>query len=268
MCLILVAYRASAEYPLVIAANRDEAYARPALPADRWSDCPRVYGGRDLQAGGGWLALSTDGRYAALTNFRQGGTRDAALRTRGELVANYLCGNGEPSAYMENVRQHGDEYNGFSLLAGDAQSLCFYSNRGNGVRRVAPGVHGLSNHLLDEPWPKVINGVASLESWLALSTECLVGRLYGYLADRSVAPDHLLPSTGVDMQRERDLSAAFIAAEQYGTRASSVIVVRADGAAFFGERGFGPNGVLLYSKELRFSMAGAGTSRDEVSRLP
>lgn len=268
MCLILVAYRASADYPLVIAANRDEAYTRPALSADRWSDCPHVYGGRDLQAGGAWLAVSVDGRYAALTNFRQGGARDPALRTRGELVANYVCGNAAPSAYLENVQHDGARYNGFSMLAGDAQDLYFYSNRGNGIRRVTPGVHGLSNHLLDEPWPKVINGIASLESWLALSVERLVDKLYEYLADRTVAPDHLLPSTGVDAQRERELSAAFIADEHYGTRASSVIVVRADGGVFFGERAFGPNGVALYSKALRFSMAGAEASRDEVSRLP
>lgn len=275
MCLILVAYRACAEYPLVIAANRDEAYSRPALPADRWSDCPRVYGGRDLQAGGAWLALSVDGRYAALTNYREGGVRNPALRTRGELVANYLCGNVAPSAFLESVQRHCEEYNGYSMLAGDAQDLYFHSNRSNGIRRVTPGVHGLSNHLLDEPWPKVINGVASLESWLTLDVEDLAGRLYEYLGDRTIAPDHLLPSTGVDARRERELSAAFIAAEHYGTRASSVIVVRADGEVHFGERAFGPHGAALYSKTLRFRMgevnapaSSAGTSPDGVCRLP
>jgi uncharacterized protein with NRDE domain len=276
MCLILVAYRASPDYPLVIAANRDEAYARPALPLERWSDCPRVYGGRDLQAGGAWLALSLDGRYAALTNFRQGGSRDPALRTRGELVASYVSGNAAPSDYLAGAQQHAAEYNGFSMLAGDVRDLYFYSNRGNGIRGVTPGVHGLSNHLLDEPWPKVINGIASLESWLSLEVEPLAGRLYDYLADRTVAPDHLLPATGVDAQRERELSAAFIAAEHYGTRASSVVIVRADGQVYFGERAFGPYGAALYSKELRLTMDGlsaaaapvAASSRGEVSRLP
>lgn len=272
MCLILVAYRACTEYPLVIAANRDEAYSRPALPADRWTDCPRIYGGRDLEAGGTWLGISLDGRYAALTNFRQGGARDATLRSRGELVASYLRADTAPSSYMESVQQRAAQYNGFSMLAGDGRDLYFYSNRGNGIRRVTPGVHGLSNHLLDEPWPKVINGTAALQSWLGLDTGPLAANLYRFLADRTTAPDHLLPSTGVDAQRERELSAAFIAAEQYGTRASSVIIVRADGEIFFGERAFGPRGAPLYSKEARLRIeapgatACAASSPDEVSR--
>lgn len=257
MCLILVAHKACSRYPLVIAANRDESYARPALPLDRWDDAPRVYGGRDLQAGGGWLALALGGRFAALTNFRQGGARDASLRTRGELVARYVCGDAAPAAYLADVARHGDRYNGFSMLAGDMQDLCFYSNRGRGVQRVAPGVHGLSNHLLDEPWPKVVNGIASVQAWLALGREALTERLYAYLADRTVAPDALLPSTGVDVQRERELSAAFIAAEHYGTRASSVIVVSAGGDVYFGERAFGPHGALLYAKELRLTLDAA-----------
>jgi uncharacterized protein with NRDE domain len=254
MCLILVAYRASSEYPLVIAANRDEAYSRPALPVDRWSECPRVYGGRDVQAGGAWLGLALNGRYAALTNFRQGGTTDAALRSRGELVADYLCGDVPPASYLETAQRRGTQYNGFSMLAGDARDLYFYSNRGAGVSRVKPGVHGLSNHLLDEPWPKVINGIASLESWIVLDLENLADRLYGYLADRTVAPDDLLPSTGVDAHRERTLSAAFIADGRYGTRASSVVIVRSNGEAYFGERAFGPHGTPLYSKALRLRM--------------
>ncbi|MGE5524816.1 MAG: NRDE family protein [Rhodospirillaceae bacterium] len=275
MCLILISYRASAQYPLVIAANRDEAYSRPALPADRWSDCPSVYGGRDLQAGGAWLAVSETGRYAALTNFRQGGVRDPGLRSRGELVADYLCGTTMPGAYLDNVRQRASEYNGFSMLAGDAQDLYFYSNRGNGLQRVSPGIHGLSNHLLDEPWPKVVNGVAALESWLALDVEPLAARLYEYLGDRTIAPDHLLPSTGVDAQRERQLSAAFIADERYGTRTSSVIIVCADGDVYFGERAFGTRGAYLYDKTVRFRIRGlsaaAGSAtpfHGEVSRLP
>lgn len=271
MCLILVAYRASGRYPLVIAANRDEAYARPALPADRWSDCPRVYGGRDLEAGGAWLGCAVDGRYAALTNFRQGGTRDAALRSRGELVAGYLCADATPADYLEQARRRDAHYNGYSMLAGDARDLYFHSNRGNGVTRVTPGVHGLSNHLLDEPWPKVTTGIARLESWLALEVEPLAERLFDYLADRTTAPDHLLPSTGVEPQRERELSAAFIAAAHYGTRASTVIIVRSDGACHFAERAFGPHGVPLYSKVLNFTAAvspAAAPSRGEEYRLP
>jgi uncharacterized protein with NRDE domain len=199
--------------------------------------------------------------------------RDDRLRTRGELVAGYLKGDASPRRYAEDVSRRGRDYNGFSLLAGDARDLYFYSNRGDGAQRVARGVHGLSNHLLDEPWRKVTAGTAALASWLTLDVEALAENLYAYLADRSVAPEHMLPSTGVDLERERELSAAFIAAERYGTRASSVIVVRADGAAYFGERGFGPHGVPLYARTMRFVTAIRGwdaeeSSRGEVSPLP
>lgn len=272
MCLILVAYRACERYPIVIAANRDESYSRPALPLDRWSDCPRVYGGRDLDAGGGWLGYATNGRYAALTNFRQGGQRDLTLRSRGELVAGYLCGDVPPAEYLEQARRRDAHYNGYSMLAGDARELYFHSNRGNGVARVTPGVHGLSNHLLDEPWPKVTLGVARLASWLTLDVEPLAEHLYGYLSDRTTAPDHLLPATGVEPQRERELSAAFIAAAQYGTRASSVVIVRSDGEVYFGERGFGPHGAPLYAKAATFCadgvIAAATPSRGEEFPLP
>lgn len=254
MCLILVAHRACPEYPLVIAANRDEAYSRDALPADWWKDCAQVYGGRDAVAGGAWLALAMNGRYAAVTNYRQGGARDAALRTRGELVRDYLCGERDPFEYMQDVHGRGGSYNGFSLLSGDRDRLYFLSNRGNGVTMVTPGVHGLSNHLLDEPWPKVVNGTRYLQEWLSLPEDTLAARLYGYLADRTTAPDDLLPSTGVDAQRERTLSAAFIADEQYGTRASTVIIVHASGEAYFGERGFGPEGRPLYVREQRLRL--------------
>jgi len=268
MCLILVAHRACPEYPLVIAANRDEAYSRDALPAGWWKDCPQVYGGRDAVAGGAWLGLAMNGRYAAVTNYRQGGVRDTALRSRGELVRDYLCGERDPVEYMQDVYRRGHAYNGFSLLAGDRDRLYFLSNRGNGVAAVTPGVHGLSNHLLDEPWPKVVNGTRCLQEWLSLPEATLAARLYEFLADRTTAPDDLLPSTGVDAQRERELSAAFIANERYGTRASTVIIVHASGKVYFGEQGFGPQGRPLYVEEQRLRLhagayaerAGAGAS--------
>ena len=255
MCLILIAYRAHPDYPLVIAANRDEAYARPALPADFWKEHPAVYGGRDLEAGGTWLGITTTGRFAALTNYRQGTTRDPALRSRGELVSRFLCSDMRALDYVQAMQPHGDEYNGYSMLAGDLDALYFLSNRGNGVSSVAPGVHGLSNHLLDEPWPKVVKGTQALESWIGLPDIDLATRLFALLADRTTAPDAMLPATGIELQRERELSAAFIAAERYGTRACSVAIVRATGDVLFGERAFGPQGRLLYAKEERFRLS-------------
>jgi uncharacterized protein with NRDE domain len=255
MCLILVAHRACARYPLVIAANRDEAYARPALPADRWADAPQVYGGRDALAGGAWLALSLAGRYAAVTNFRQGGTRNASLKSRGELVGRFVQGSASPHDYAEAVHAQGSGYNGFSLLVGDFSELYFASNRGNGLVRVTPGVHGLSNHLLDEPWPKVVKGIELLSSSLHLAPAALADALYAFLADRTPAPDAMLPSTGIARERERELSAAFVASARYGTRASTVIVVDANGKVRYSEKGYGPNGAPLYGNDAALQLA-------------
>lgn len=272
MCLILIAHRASARYPLVIAANRDEAYARPALPAGAWSDCPDIVGGRDLEAGGTWMALSRTGRFAALTNFRQGGTRDASLRSRGALVAGYLASDVAPQAYLQATTRDDGCYNGYSLLAGDHTGLWFHSNRGNGVAAVAPGVHGLSNHLLDEPWPKVTEGVAVLEQALTLDVAPLMARLFLQLSDRTPAPAHALPATGIAPERERELSASFIAAPRYGTRASTVIVVAADGRVDFAERTFGPQGMFQGEQRLSFTLEASpvppAASRDVECPLP
>lgn len=268
MCLILFAHRAHPRYPLIVAANRDEAYARPALPAAPWTDHADVYGGRDLEAGGTWMALTRTGRFAALTNFRQGIGRDPGRRSRGEIVSGYLTGTVAAPDYLGPLRAHDDAYNGYSVLAGDLESLYFHSNRGNGVTAVAPGVHGLSNHLLDEPWPKVTAGMAVLASALALDRDAMLERLFAQLADRRQAPDPHLPSTGIDPQRERELSATFIAAERYGTRASTVIVVDAQGEAYLEERSFGPGGVALGRARLAFTMTAGVSSRGAGCPLP
>jgi len=268
MCLILFAHRAHPRYPLVVAANRDEAYARPALPAAPWTDHPAVFGGRDLEAGGTWMALTGTGRFAALTNFRQGIGRDPGRRSRGDIVSGYVTGTAMAADYLDALRARDDAYNGYSVLAGDLTTLYFHSNRGNGVTAVAPGVHGLSNHLLDEPWPKVTAGMAVVASTLALDRETMVARLFEQLADRRQAPEPHLPSTGIDPQRERELSATFIAAERYGTRASTVMVVDEDGEAYLEERSFGPGGAALGRTQLTFRIATSMSSRGEGCPLP
>jgi uncharacterized protein with NRDE domain len=254
MCLILLATRAHPRFPLIVAANRDEAYARPAASAAFWSDHHGIYGGRDLEHGGTWLAVATSGRFAAITNYRQGQRFDDARLSRGGLARDYLAGNDEPERYLEALEAHRSDYRGFSLLAGTLHALFFYSNRAQGVQPIPPGVHGLSNRLLNEPWPKVLNGIAVLSSLLGSDETEIVDRLFELLADRTPAPDHLLPSTGIGRERERALSAAFVAAETYGTRASTVIVAGADGDTLYSERTFGPNGIALGRTEHRLQL--------------
>jgi uncharacterized protein with NRDE domain len=246
MCLILFAFQASTDYPLVVAANRDEAYTRPTAPAAFWPDHPQVYGGRDLEMGGAWMGLTMQGRFAAVTNFRDGPPKGTAPRSRGELVGGYLTGDVAAQSYLQGVATRQSEYAGFGVLAGDHKVLWFLSNYGTGVQAVAPGVHGLSNHLLDTPWPKVSTGKQALAALLQSSGASLLENCFALLADRGVAADDALPDTGVGLQREKALGAKFIAVDdRYGTRASTVILVSRDGNVTYAERSFGPHGKFL-----------------------
>jgi len=254
MCLILFAARAHPKYPLIVAANRDESYSRPAAPAGFWQDDPRVCGGRDLLHGGTWLALSRVGRFAAITNYRQRPRPARGEHSRGELTRDFLLGTDAPGTYMREIERRAAIYTGFSLIVGDFSELWFYSNRGNGPQRISPGVHGLSNHLLDEPWPKVRSGIAALESLLHAEEAELRHTLFDVLADREPAPDDMLPSTGLELERERAVSASFIAGEAYGTRASTVILAGTDGRVLYLERRFGPGASPAGDTELSFEL--------------
>jgi uncharacterized protein with NRDE domain len=254
MCLILFAAGAHSRFPLIVAANRDEAYDRRAAAVGLWEDHPNVYGGRDLERGGTWLGIARNGRFAAITNYRQGVRTEDARRTRGELTRNYLSATGDTLQYLQNVEEHRGEYHGFSLLAGTPDQLYFYSNRSDRITAIAPGVHGLSNRLLDEPWPKVQRGIAVLTQLLDAEENAITQTLFELLADRTAAPDHLLPSTGITLERERALSAAFIAGDTYGTRSCTVLLVGAAGDVFLCEHTYGAQGVPLEKRELRFQL--------------
>lgn len=260
MCLILFALDVHPGYPLVVAANRDEAYARATSAAAFWNDHPSIYAGRDLEQGGTWLGVTRDGRFAAITNYRQGIRNAPAERSRGELTRDFLAGKDSAAAYLPGVEKRAAAYNGFSLLVGDPGGLWFFSNRGGVAQQVAPGVHGLSNHLLDEPWPKVRRGIAELRTLLAADETTLVDRLFELLADRAPAPEEFLPATGITRERERALSASFIASEKYGTRASTVLLIASDGQVLFRERSFGAGGVSLGETAQRFALE-PGVSR-------
>jgi uncharacterized protein with NRDE domain len=254
MCLILLAWHAHPDYPLVFAGNRDEAYERPATPADFWADAPEIYGGRDLEKGGTWLGLTLGGRIAAVTNYRDGPARKPAPRSRGGLTADFLRGDAEPDAYLGKIAPDAQLYGGFSLLLGDLDRLYSFSNRDSGIVKLTAGVHGLSNHLLDTPWPKVTHGKQRVAALLGAGEAQLIAGLFDALSDRIPAPDTELPETGVGAGRERELSPAFIAGERYGTRASTVLLVSRDREAVFIEKRFGALGTPQGETERRFAL--------------
>lgn len=246
MCLILFSFRAHRHYPLVVAANRDEHYSRPAAPAAFWDDHPEIYGGRDLEKGGTWMGLHRNGRFAAITNFRAGRPGPAAPRSRGELVRAFLAGDADPGRFFLDAAARNAEYNPYSMLAGDLETLVFHSNQGDRVLPVIPGVHGLSNHLLDTPWPKVSLGMEAVAATRALDDpDAISAMLFQVLSDRSGAAEAALPDTGIDRQRERELSPAFIAGDHYGTRTSTVLLVHESGDVFVHEKRYGPGGAPL-----------------------
>jgi uncharacterized protein with NRDE domain len=256
MCLILLALDTHPDYALVLAANRDEFYDRPTAPTAFWDDAPDVLAGRDLRAGGTWLGIDRAGRLAAVTNYRQGTRETAAPRSRGHLVGDYLTGRSRAHDHIAHVGRDAELYNGFNLICGDAGGFVYFSNREGRARRLGSGVYGLSNHLLDSPWPKVTRGKSGLTGVLSTSGEELVDRLFALLSDRRQSADELLPRTGVSPEWERLLSAAFITSPEYGTRSSTVILAGSDGKATFVERSFGPDGTP--AGEVRFVLHLAG----------
>jgi len=242
MCTLLLAFQAHAKYRLVLAANRDEFYERPTAAAGHWEDAPHLVAGRDLVHGGTWLGVTTAGRIAALTNFREPHAAGKNGPSRGNLVSGFLKQQVTAEDYFAGLAKEGELYNGFNLLLGDADALYCYSNRSAEIIRIAPGIHGVSNHLMDTPWPKVVRGKQALAQVLAadqVSNEAL----FAILSDPSRAPDEQLPDTGVGLEMERLLSPIFIKSERYGTRSSTLLLVDNDGRASFVERSFEPGGV-------------------------
>jgi uncharacterized protein with NRDE domain len=242
MCLVLIALDSHPDYPLIVAANRDEFYDRPTAPAGFWDDAPAVLAGRDLKAGGTWLGINRRGRFAAVTNYRQGQRERPAPRSRGHLVSGFLTTSTGVREYVERTQTDAALYNGFNLIAGDASELLYYSNREGHIRALEPGVYGLSNHLLDTAWPKVTAAKSTFGALLNGEASELIDDLFVLLSDRNQPADDQLPRTGVGREWERLLASAFIASSRYGTRSSTVVLVGRDGGVVFVERNFGSGG--------------------------
>ena len=241
MCLILFANEANSRYQLVLAANRDEFYSRPTSTTAFWEEAPDILAGRDLKSGGSWMGVTRGGKIAAVANFRGSGKVWEDAPSRGNLVSDFLSSCESPDVFTARLRTRARNYNGFSLLLGSAESLWWYSNQyDEQPHKIIPGIHGLSNHLLDTPWAKVKRGKRALEDLLVGETKITPEQVFPILEDRTPAADDELPDTGVGLELEKVLSAAFIRTQYYGTRSSTVLLVERTGNLTFVERSFNP----------------------------
>jgi uncharacterized protein with NRDE domain len=253
MCLAVLALHALPGIPVLIAANRDEFHARPTHPAAQWADAPGLYAGRDGLAGGTWMGVTAQGRFALVTNFREPGRYLAPAPSRGALVEDYLRGNDSPQAYLARTHESDQAYNGFNLIVGDTRQAWYLSNRDGPPRPLAPGIYALSNHLLDTPWPKLARTKTAFTEVLGRTPQPDLPALFEALADRQTATDEDMPATGLPPDREKLLSSPFIVSPDYGTRSSSVLVLREGGAGQLDERRFAPDGTVSGESRLAFS---------------
>lgn len=236
MCLLCIAYNAHPHYRLVLAANRDEFYDRPTKPAAFWEETPDLLAGRDLKAGGTWLGITRTGKIAAITNYRQPSLEKIQAPSRGKLVSDFLQGNKDVDDYLAYLTVNGNRYNGHNLIFGDKKRLCWYSNRGGKIDNLSPGLYGLSNHLLDTPWPKVVRIKEAMKRLLSGRDVIDPEEIFSILRDRRPSDDMSLPDTGIGLERERVLSPVFIVSPGYGTRSSTVVSIDREDRVFLAER--------------------------------
>lgn len=249
MCLVVFAWNTHPEYRLLLAANRDEFHGRPARELHWWPDAPEILAGRDLQAGGTWLAMHRDGRFATVTNYRERQRKPAGLRSRGELVTGFVAGEGDPGTYIEAV--NGEQYGGFSLLAADGDALWYVSNRGDGPTPLEAGIYGLSNASLDTPWPKLVRARDGLRA-LVQDGDANESAMLRLMADRSTAPAHDIDNSELPFEVARALTAPFIVSSDYGTRCTTVLTWANDGRISLRERRFDANGDKTGESAFRF----------------
>jgi uncharacterized protein with NRDE domain len=253
MCLIFVSLKHHPAYKLIVAANRDEFYNRKTAAAAYWQDHPEILGGRDLEAMGTWLAMTKGGRIAMVTNFRDLRNLKAHAPSRGKLVTDFLLDDVSGQSYLKKIEPHAKEFNGFSLIAGTVDSLSYLSNYRAGLIELSSGLFGLSNHLLETPWPKVEKGKREIQALLS-SAKVNERDLFEVLSDDTISTDDMLPDTGVGLERERSLSAAFIRSPGYGTRSSTVILADYNNNVEFHERVFDPDTSRFSFNSFRYAI--------------
>ncbi len=266
MCLIIIAHRMSPDYPLVLAANRDEFFARPTRQAHEWNDAS-IIAGRDLRAGGTWLAVGRDGRFAAVTNVREAGGNGAGERSRGELPVDFLASPLSPAEYLAERADGFADYAGFNLLLGDVDSVCYASNRAPGIHSVGAGIIGLANGAPGSNWPKVARGREKMARLLAGDGPIETASLLAMMRDERQAEQARLPQTGLPDEQERRLSPMFIPALAggYGTRCVSVFIRDGDGRCHFTEQNFDLDGQASERHDFDFPIRQPPVSKDEMT---
>lgn len=245
MCIAYLALNTHPDWPLLMAANRDEFHRRPSRAAAPWDTHPDIIAGIDLEAGGTWLGVTRQGRFALLTNYREIGRQIIQAPSRGDLVSDYLKTSVAPAAYADQVNKSADAYNGFNLIVGDLKTASYVSNRTpkRQPQNLAAGRYVVSNHLLDTPWPKAERLRQAFEQLEMDSLTRSVKRVFTTLKDTTPADDRYLPDTGVSLEFERLLSSPFIISDDYGTRCSTVIVMHKSGRALLSEVSYDENGI-------------------------
>lgn len=244
MCLLVIAWNVHSRYRVVLAANRDEFHERPAAAMHWWSG-PKILAGRDLQAGGAWLAVDAAGRFGVITNYRDLQGPKAGSPSRGGLIPEFLAGTEGAAAFATRLAHDRDGYSGFNLLVGDSRHLAYVANRApDPVRELAPGVFGLSNHLLDTPWPKLVRTRQRFQGRLAADSVA-TDDLLGLLTDREPSQDHVLPESHLPPDLERALSAPFIVNSRYGTRCSTILLIGHDGRIEMTEQRYDAGGEII-----------------------
>jgi len=254
MCLIVFANNVNPKYKLIFAANRDEFYNRPSEQADYWTEHPDLLAGKDLQAGGTWMGITKQGKFAAITNFRDLKNQRTDAPSRGNLTLDFLTSDISPDEYFNKLKPTLNNFNGFNLLLGSVDELFYFSNKTEGLQKLEVGIHGISNALLDTPWPKVERSKRHLQS-LIQQEDINAWEVIAILKDSLIAKDEELPDTGAGLDLERMLSPVFIKSEKYGTRCSSVVMVDSDNNVKFVEKFFFDGIGNFSNKEYKFTIS-------------
>ena len=251
MCLIVLAWQAHPDYRLVVAANRDEFRNRPASPAHWWTDAPHILAGRDLEAGGTWMGITRQGRFAALTNYRDPSDHRPGAPSRGTLVRDCLSGRADTESTLTALAGVSGQYLGFNLFVSDGRTLGIHESSTGTVRELRPGIYGLSNHVLDTDWPKLKRARSQFADALQALPD--PEPMLALLRDDTPAADEDLPHTGVSMDWERALSPVFVSTPDYGTRCSSLIIIGHDGNTRFREWTWNAGGEIESQVEHSFT---------------
>lgn len=255
MCILFIAYQQHPDFPLIIAANRDEFHERPTSPSMFWEKAPNVLAGTDLQAGGTWMGINKGGKIAALTNIRDPQKIEPDAKSRGMLVSDFLINSPDEDQYLKQLQQNKEEFNGYNLLFGNINQLHVYNNHLNQHDKLQPGFYGLSNAYLNSPWPKINSGVQQLEHYCESHTKIEFEPLMAILRNDQRASDELLPETGVPIEWERLLSSIFICTEQYGTRSSTILLINNRSEVQWYERSFVASGEITGEQSYQFLLS-------------